>query len=101
MSGDGPELPLSLELNKIVRQIEVDSSSKKILVRTRDLAQYTADVVIVALPLSVIKKQSVVFEPMLPNKWIAAANNIGISNICYLFIYINLSPIDMLRNYRN
>ncbi|XP_069108852.1 uncharacterized protein [Argopecten irradians] len=78
VSGLGSELPLSISLNQIVRQIKIDSKKKKVIVRTKDLNQVSADLVIVAVPVGVLRSEAVLFEPVLPKEWYKAVKELGV-----------------------
>ncbi|CAC5388619.1 unnamed protein product [Mytilus coruscus] len=78
VGGQRKESTLSVELRKPVRQIEVNKTRNKVLVRTRDLKQYEADAVVVALPLGVLKTETVIFDPPLPKGWKKTIESIGI-----------------------
>ena len=78
--GSQREGALAIELRKSVRQIAVDKKKKKVLVRTRDLKQYEADAVVVALPLGVLKMDTVLFDPPLPKGWKKSIESLG--NAC-------------------
>lgn len=78
VAGSGTEVPIKLELNKIVRNIKVDHERKKVLIRTVDRKQLIADSVVIALPIGVLKDTSVIFEPPLPDVWKKAVEDIGI-----------------------
>ncbi|XP_041361183.1 polyamine oxidase 2-like [Gigantopelta aegis] len=80
VSGSGPESPLEIELRMTVRQIELKPASRIVLVRTKDREQFEADAVIVAVPLSVIRKEKLVFEPALSKDYRYALDQVGISS---------------------
>ncbi|XP_060559853.1 uncharacterized protein LOC132719912 [Ruditapes philippinarum] len=78
VAGSGTELPVKIELNKVVRNIKIDSDRKKVLIRTVDRKQIVADAVIVALPIGVLQNKNVIFEPDLPAKKKKALQDIGL-----------------------
>jgi monoamine oxidase len=63
-----------IHLNTIVKEIKLSSSSVEIITNNK---QYTAEKVIVTLPLGVLKKESVIFNPILPVKKQKAIERIG------------------------
>ncbi|KAK3088476.1 hypothetical protein FSP39_019647 [Pinctada imbricata] len=73
------EIPIEVELGTVVRQIEVNKKQKKLIVRTTELKQHFADAVIIALPLGVLKNNSILFDPHLPREWYSALKKMGIS----------------------
>ncbi|CAL1526224.1 unnamed protein product [Lymnaea stagnalis] len=79
LSGSPEEPPLHLHLNKAVRQIKVDKSQGKVLVRFRDGSQVSADFVVVAVPSTIISTGGLLFEPALPKKYQLAAKEMGMS----------------------
>ncbi|XP_052769701.1 uncharacterized protein LOC128209629 [Mya arenaria] len=74
----GTELPVKVELGKVLRNIKVDNKKKKVLVRTADRKQVSADAVVFALPLGVLKTDEVWFEPRLPENKYQAIRDIGL-----------------------
>ncbi|KAJ8316671.1 hypothetical protein KUTeg_005777, partial [Tegillarca granosa] len=60
--------------------VEVNKKKGKVLVRTEDLIQYEADIVVVALPIGVLQNKQVHFEPPLPKEWYRAMNNVGVGS---------------------
>ncbi|XP_060068174.1 uncharacterized protein LOC132548334 [Ylistrum balloti] len=80
VSGLGSERPLSINLNQIVRQIRIDSDKKKVIVRTKDLKQLTADLVVVAVPIGVLRNKAILFDPVLPTEWYKAIKELGVYN---------------------
>lgn len=56
----------------------VDKKKKKVLVRTKDLKQFEADAVIVALPVGVMKTDTVMFDPPLPKQFKMALDSLGL-----------------------
>lgn len=78
VAGSGMELPIKLELNKVVRNVKIDDKRGKVLIRTMDRKQVIADAVIVALPIGVLKSGNVIFDPRLSTDWYKAVENIGI-----------------------
>ncbi|XP_045170132.2 uncharacterized protein LOC123532668 [Mercenaria mercenaria] len=78
VAGSGMELPIKVELNKVVRNIKMDRERKKVLIRTLDRKQIVADAVIVALPVGVLKSENVIFEPPLPTEKKRALTDVGI-----------------------
>ena len=78
VAGEGMEKPIKVELNKVVRNIQVDEGRKKVLVRTMDRKQAEADAVIVAVPPGVLKRKDIIFEPQLPKTWYQAIHDLGI-----------------------
>ncbi|XP_059152255.1 lysine-specific histone demethylase 1A-like [Physella acuta] len=79
LSGSLEEPPLHLYLNKVARQIKINKEDKKVLIRFRDGTQISADVVIVAVPSTVIGSGDLLFEPKLPKKYQLAAKEISMS----------------------
>ena len=77
VSGMEGEIPIEIELGTVVRQIEVRKGQQKVVVRTTDLKQHFADAVVLALPLGVLKNQSVLFDPLLPRNWYTTINKLG------------------------
>lgn len=77
VSGADDERPLKINLRTPVRQVKVDSSENKILLRLKDGSQVTADHVIVAVPASVIAKGVLLFEPLLPEEYQFATKEMG------------------------
>lgn len=80
VSGSFTDLPLKVELNKIVRQIKVDEKRGKVLIRTADKKQTEADAVVVALPIGALKAKKVYFEPLLPKEWYKAVDGLGLGH---------------------
>ncbi|KAK3587783.1 hypothetical protein CHS0354_042747 [Potamilus streckersoni] len=78
VAGSDGELPLKIELGKVVHQIKLDPKRQKVVVRIKDGTQRYADAIIVALPVGVFKSKSVLFEPPLPKNWYQAINNLGL-----------------------
>ncbi|KAL3872687.1 hypothetical protein ACJMK2_035897 [Sinanodonta woodiana] len=78
VAGSEGELPLKIELGKVVQQVKVDPKRQKVIIRIKDGTQRYADGVIVALPIGVLKSKSVLFEPPLPKSWYQAISNIGL-----------------------
>lgn len=78
VAGSGTQSPIKIELNKIVRNIEVDNKRNKVLIRTVDRKQVIADAVVVAVPVGVLRKKDLIFDPPLPVAWYKAMRNIGI-----------------------
>ncbi|KAH3850717.1 hypothetical protein DPMN_093190 [Dreissena polymorpha] len=74
----GLEPPLKVQLNKVLRNIQVDDKRKKVIIRTTDKKQVLADAVVIALPLGVLKSDALWFEPRLPEKLTKALDEIGI-----------------------
>uniref|UniRef100_A0A0B6ZZ31 Amine oxidase domain-containing protein n=1 Tax=Arion vulgaris TaxID=1028688 RepID=A0A0B6ZZ31_9EUPU len=79
VSGSTEEPPLHLNLNKAARQIKVDKGRRKVLVRFHGGVQVAADIVVVAVPVSVIASGELLFEPDLPKKYQLALHEISIS----------------------
>ncbi|CAG5133135.1 unnamed protein product [Candidula unifasciata] len=79
VSGSTDEPPLHLNLNKVARQIKVDKEKKKVVVRFRDGLQVFADMVVVAIPVSVIASGELLFEPELPKKYTLAVQEINVA----------------------
>jgi len=63
-----PRVEDSVSLNTVVKKIDW-SDSKKIVVTTSDGSTYDADKLVVAVPLSQLKKDAIEFVPDLPNKY--------------------------------
>lgn len=78
VAGSGFEIPVKINLNKVVKNIEVDNKRKKVLVRTTDRKQIIADAVVVALPPGVLQNKRLVFSPLLPIERYKAVHDIGI-----------------------
>lgn len=78
VAGSGTELPVKVELNKVVRNIQIDPKRHKVLIRTMDRKQIIADAVIVALPIGVLKTNNLIFEPPLPKDKRKAIQDIGL-----------------------
>ncbi|XP_005089304.1 polyamine oxidase 3 [Aplysia californica] len=78
VSGSSEEPPLHLQLNKAVRQIKFDNSKGKVIIRFRDGSQRQTDVVVVAVPLSIIASQDIMFEPDLPKNYQVAVSEMGV-----------------------
>ncbi|KAK6182248.1 hypothetical protein SNE40_009974 [Patella caerulea] len=69
VGGFEAEAPLDINLRHVVRQIKVDDKRKQILVRFRDGRQISVDAVIVAVPMTVLQNDSLLFEPPLPKEF--------------------------------
>lgn len=69
VAGEGMDKPIKVQLNKVARNIKVDPKRNKVLVRTMDRKQAEADGVIIAVPLGVLKKKDIIFEPPLSRNW--------------------------------
>lgn len=82
----GREAPIKIELNKVLRNIKVDVNRGKVLVRTTDRKQIVADAVVVALPIGVLKSDSVIFDPRLDDKWYKAVDSLGIDYSCKVVV---------------
>lgn len=87
LSGSIDEAPLYLNLNKVARQIKVDKERKKVVVRFLDGLQVFADIVVVAVPVSVIASGDLLFEPDLPKKYRLAAQEISKPFVCLLTVH--------------
>jgi len=74
----GDDFPIKVELGKVLRNVKVDHERKKVLVRTTDRKQATADAVVIAVPLGVLKSDAIWFEPRLSDEWYKAINEIGV-----------------------
>ena len=77
VSGSSEEPPLHLQLNKSVRQIKVDKEREKVLIRFSDGSQVDRDIVVVAVPASVIASKDIMFEPDLPTGYRVAVEEMG------------------------
>ncbi|KAL4237415.1 hypothetical protein ACF0H5_002132 [Mactra antiquata] len=78
VAGSGTELPVKIEMNKVVRNIKVDDKRQKVLIRTTDRKQIIADAVVLALPVGVLKSGSVIFDPPLSRDWYKSIKSLGI-----------------------
>lgn len=74
---------LDIQLSQAVQEIRVEPSA--VTVTTKE-SRFTADAVIVTLPLGVLKQQGVSFQPALPAEKQRAINalGMGVLNKCYL-----------------
>jgi len=75
---------LSIKLDQQVTGI--DYSGARVIVRTSDNSTYTADRVIVTVPLGVLKKGSISFTPALPKKHEEAIKHIGMGVLNKLYM---------------
>ena len=78
-----PQVQQQILYNKVVQAI--DYSGAKVVVRTAD-AQYTADKVIVTVPVKLLQNGMINFTPSLPNEKAAAINNVTVWDGCKAFI---------------
>lgn len=74
---------LNVQLGQIVSTIDSSTSNVKI---TTNKGSFSADRVIVTVPLGVLKKGSIKFTPALPSKKTTAISKLGMGNFnkCYL-----------------
>lgn len=77
VSGWDSETPLDVELGKVVRQVQVDQKKRHVKIRTTDRKSITADVVVVAVPLGVLKNGDLFFDPPLSAERKNAINKMG------------------------
>ncbi|XP_064596762.1 uncharacterized protein LOC135463432 [Liolophura sinensis] len=81
VSGWDSETPLDVELGKVVRQVQVDQKKRKVKIRTTDRKSITADVVVVAVPLGVLKNGDIFFDPPLSVERKNAINKMGFGRL--------------------
>eukprot|EP00299_Pterocystis_sp_00344_P010820 c4937_g1_i1.p1 GENE.c4937_g1_i1~~c4937_g1_i1.p1 ORF type:complete len:504 (-),score=112.48 c4937_g1_i1:82-1548(-) len=74
---------LKILYNKVVTEISYGSS--QVTVKTTD-STYTADKVIVTVPLGVLKAQSITFTPPLPSKKLQAIERMGFGTVAKLIL---------------
>ena len=85
---------LSIELNQIVKQIDWSQPAVRIIT---ERGEFTADQVIVTIPLGVLQAKSVTFTPALPAIKQNAIDKLGMGvlNKCYLRFPTTFWPIDL------
>ncbi|KAL8558496.1 hypothetical protein ACOMHN_059237 [Nucella lapillus] len=76
-SGTEDERPLKISLRTAVRQVKVDRSKDKVILRLKDGSQVTVDEVVLAVPAPVIARGDLLFEPPLPQNYATALKNMG------------------------
>ena len=80
----GLEADYEVRLNSIVDRIQHSGSEIKIGVKNKSLQQY--DAVIVTVPLAVLKKKLISFEPALPAEKQAAIARMGMGTLDKLYL---------------
>ena len=80
----GLEADYQVQLNSAVNRIEHSVTEVKIGVKGKDLQQY--DAVIVTVPLGVLKKKAITFEPALPVLKKAAIERMGMGTFDKLYL---------------
>ena len=85
---------LEIKLNQEVKEIQWKQSPLRVVTQS---TEFTADHVIVTLPLGVLKANAVQFSPRLPNRKRNAINtlNMGVLNKCYLRFQYPFWPEDV------
>ena len=85
---------LTIKTGELVR--EIDWQGKPVRIVTSQ-AEYTADKVLVTLPLGVLKAGQVNFKPQLPNSTMKAVSalEMGVLNKCYLKFTESFWPADV------
>ncbi len=74
---------LAVKFNQVIKEIDWRSNAVRV---STTLGQFTADAVVVTLPLGVLKARAVHFMPQLPEQKLKAieALGMGVLNKCYL-----------------
>lgn len=75
-----------IELNKRGTKINWDRADGSVQITCESSEIYVADHVIVTLPLGVLKKSPMLFEPLLPHAKRKAISCTGFAHICKIFI---------------
>jgi monoamine oxidase len=85
---------LTIELNQIVKQIDWSQPAVRVIT---ERGEFTADQVIVTIPLGVLQAKSVAFTPALPAIKQNAIDKLGMGvlNKCYLRFPTTFWPIDL------
>lgn len=91
VSGIEDEQPLKVKLRAPVRQVKIDRSEDKVVLRLTDGSQVTADRVIVAVPAPVIAQGTLLFEPGLPAEYQTAVKDVGMSAGNRVIVHFNSS----------
>ena len=68
VEGIDSEEPLEIQLGKVVTKISVDDTGNHVMVTSQDGGVWTADHVVVSVPLGVLKEEGIKFEPVLPEE---------------------------------
>ncbi|MDO5648796.1 FAD-dependent oxidoreductase [Paracoccus sp. (in: a-proteobacteria)] len=82
---------LNVKLGHVVN--EIDSTTPKVRILTSK-SRFIADRVLVTVPLGVLKSGAIRFTPALPDRKLAAINNLGMGhfNKCYLYFPVQFWP---------
>ncbi|KAH8407702.1 hypothetical protein KR222_011043 [Zaprionus bogoriensis] len=75
-----------IDLNTRVLKIEWDRIDGSVQISCEDSKKYMADHVVVTLSLGVLKKNTMLFEPLLPQSKRKAINFLGFAHICKIFV---------------
>lgn len=75
---------IDVRLNHIVTRLQ--DTGHEVAVATKDGKSFTADAVIVTVPLGVLQKGSVTFEPQLPKEKLAAIHGLKMGNLHKTFL---------------
>ncbi|GAB5399257.1 MAG: hypothetical protein Aureis2KO_08420 [Aureisphaera sp.] len=78
-----PSVETQIKYNKVVESI--DYSADQVIVKTAN-EEFTADRVIVAVPVKILQNGAINFTPALPNDKIEAINNVTVWDGCKAFI---------------
>jgi monoamine oxidase len=85
ITSEGAQLNLSAEVR------HVEWSSRKVLVTTVNGNRIEGDQLIITLPLGVLQKRSVSFEPSLPANYVKAIDDIGFGTVTKFLFEFNTS----------
>ncbi len=78
-----PSIKNKIQYNKVVKSI--DYSSDKLIIETVD-EKYTADKIIITVPVKLLQNNSIQFKPKLPDKKLKAIKNVKVWGGCKAFI---------------
>jgi protoporphyrinogen oxidase len=93
------ESSMKVLLNHKVVELNYDSNEEKTTVTCENGKKFTADYVVINVPLGVLKKNTIKFTPKLPAKKLTAIERIGFGSMCKVLVVFKQYPVNTVSEY--